>query len=142
MRAPSGLGAAGKNAWEQARESIDEQAAPPQRFTEAAARFARAVDLSDRIRREWIRRKRPLLSEGGATGRVLIAHPLIEMLTHAERNAARFGRELGLDPQSRKTLGAIKGRPQERVPPRVGEPPKLVPLQRNGRGGLDLYDPR
>lgn len=145
MKCPDGLTAAGKRAWTQAKESADEQVASTARFEESINRFARAVDLSDRIRREWIKLKRPLLSKGGATGRVLMAHPLVEMIAHAERNAARFGRELGLDPMSRKSLGAIRGRPQERVPPhwpRNGEPPKVVPLRKNGRGGHDPYDPR
>lgn len=133
MRAPDNLGAAGKAAWAQAKTVINEQTAPADRFAEAAKRFARAVDTADRLNREWAKKKRPLLAKGGATGKADVPHPLIRMIAEAERDAAKFGSMLGLDPKSRKELGSLPGRPQERVPERAaGEPAKVVPLRAAG----------
>lgn len=127
MRAPDGLGATGKAAWAQARAALAEQTVPEERFEEAARRYALAVDRVARLNREWTRLKRPLLAKGGTTGKVTVPHPLIAMIESAEKTAARAGAALGLDPQSRKAVGAVRGRPQERVPERgAGEPPKLV----------------
>lgn len=132
-KAAPALGAAGKRALAQANAVIDEQAAPAERFTEAAGRYARAVDLADRLNRHWAQEGRPLTTLGGATGRSAVPHPLIKMIAEAERDAARFGEQLGLDPQSRQKLGAGRGRPQERVPLRVAnEPPKVVPFPKAG----------
>lgn len=130
---PPGLNAAGKRAWKQAMAVLDEQAAPAERFIEAAVRYARAVDFADRVQRQHKQEGYPTLAQGGATGSAVVPHPLVRIVAEAERDAARFGAALGLDPQSRKKLGAAKGRPQERVPSRrKGEPAKVVALHRTG----------
>lgn len=132
MKPPKGLNAAGLDARNHAVDACMDQLVPVERFTEAIDRFALAVDMAHRIQAEWVKRKLPILTKGGTTGNVVVAHPLVAMLAESERNAARFGGYLGLDPRSAKQLGALRGRPQERVPMRKqGEPPKVVPLRRD-----------
>lgn len=134
MIAPEGLGEAGERAWRNAVQAIEEQKAPEGRFEDAAIRYALAVDMAHELRAEWIGLGSPKLEKGGATGKVWVAHPLIKSISEAEKDAARFGSLLGLDPQARKKLGAIRGRPQGRVPHKdseAGRPSKVVPIRRS-----------
>lgn len=55
---------------------------------------AQAVDLVGRIEAEWESLGRPLTTEGGATGRALVPHPLVKMLQEARRDVDRFARAL------------------------------------------------
>jgi P27 family predicted phage terminase small subunit len=134
VKSPDGLGGAGERAWREAIQAIEEQNAPDGRFEEAATRYAIAVDIAHAIRGEWEEIGSPKLEWGGATGKVKVAHPLIKAMSDANRDAARFAADLGLTPQARKKLGAIRGRPQERVPTKRkdSEPPKVVPLRKAG----------
>lgn len=134
MNAPAGLGEAGDRAWREACQAIEEQSAPEGRFEEAAIRYAIAVDMAHELRSEWEGLGSPKLEKGGATGKVWVAHPLIKAISETHKDAARFGALLGLDPQARKKLGTIRGRPQERVPhkdPETGRPSKVVPIRRS-----------
>lgn len=51
-----------------------------------------AVELVCQIEAEWDRLGRPLTTEGGATGRAMVPHPLVRMLQEARRDVDRFGR--------------------------------------------------
>jgi hypothetical protein len=59
-------------------------------------------------------------TEGGATGRAVVPHPLVAMIARAERDAAAFGAALGLD-----ALAAERARPKR---PKAGRPPGSTPL--------------
>lgn len=135
MRAPKKLNAAGKEAWREALQAIEDLNAPEGRFEKAAARYAIAVGLAYELEADWTKKGRPTMTKGGATGRVDVAHPLIKAVLDCHATAAKFGTELGLGPQANKKLGAVRGRPQERVPARdseAGRPAKVVPLRKNG----------
>jgi hypothetical protein len=104
--APAGLGAEGKAAWERAKRSLSSHD-DADLLWDAAARFARAVDLADKARREWKRLGEPLMSENpnGANG----VHPILKVIQDAERDAARFAQRLRLDVES--TVKRPVGRP-------------------------------
>jgi hypothetical protein len=80
---------------------------------EAQERYERATDIAAGIRVEWEALGSPLLTEGGATGRALVPHPLVKMLAEAERDADRFARVL------RKTHAG----PAQTAVPRLGKSP-------------------
>lgn len=122
MRCPTGMGAEARRAWSAARAGLP-PGQPVERFEDALRRYGRTVDLAARLRAEWRALGEPVTAQGGATGQALVPHPLVKMLGEAERDAARFGAVLGLDPQSRRQLGAQAGRPQEQVPPRGASEP-------------------
>jgi hypothetical protein len=67
-----------------------------ERLIDAINRFAHAVDVGDRARREWRKAGSPLLitHPNGITS----AHPLIVVMRDAEKDAARYGEALGLKP--------------------------------------------
>lgn len=124
--APAGLGAEGKAAWERVKRSLASHE-DADLLWDAAARFARAVDLADKARREWKRMGEPLMSENpnGANG----VHPILKVIQDAERDAARFAQRLRLDVESavRRPVGHPVGRGQS--PDRVAGGPARVKLQ-------------
>jgi hypothetical protein len=63
-------------------------------MTDAEIRYEAAQDMSARIREEWDRLGCPLTTEGGATGRAVVPHPLVKMLAEAERDCDRFERAI------------------------------------------------
>lgn len=100
---------------------------------DALDRYVLAVDLVERLRKAWEDDGRPVMAEGGATGRALVPHPLIAMIANAERDAARFSAALGLDPVSvgktvSKPAGGQRGasRSKDRSP--TGPAAKVVRL--------------
>jgi phage terminase small subunit len=95
VKAPEGLGAAARAAYRRAvRVLADQQDAD--RLVDAVNRYAQAVDVGDRARREWRRAGSPSLitHPNGITS----AHPLIAVMQAAEKDAARYGEALGLRP--------------------------------------------
>ena len=98
MTVPTGLNAAGKAAWRRALESLDES--EQERLYDLAARYANAVDLADKARRDWRKAGEPLLLELG-NGTAMV-HPLVKVMQDAERDAKRFGEALGLKPGARR----------------------------------------
>jgi phage terminase small subunit len=68
----------------------------PDRLADAVDRYAHAVDVADRARREWHERGAPLTitHPNGITA----AHPLVAVMRDAERDAAKYGEMLGLKP--------------------------------------------
>lgn len=79
--------------------------------TNALERYAHAVDAFDRLHAEWEEWAKPVVSMGGATGRVLITHPMLPALDQADKRVGRVARELGLTPEARSGLKGA-GRPQ------------------------------
>lgn len=72
----------------------------PERYVDAVLRFARAIDMVEEVRYEWIQYGRPKLytHSNGA----LVPHPLVRLLAESEKEAARCGRELRLVPEAIK----------------------------------------
>jgi len=102
------LSAPGARALEVALASI-ERLPDRDRFVDAAIRYARAVDLAEELRAEWIDYGRPKLYT--VNNGTLVPHPLVKMLREAETDAARFGRALKLEPAAvkRSTIGRPPG---------------------------------
>ncbi len=70
--------------------------------TDAADRYAAACDRRDLLVKTWDDLGRPVLGEGGATGRAIVPHPLIAMLREADASCDRLSNAL---------KSAQKGRP-------------------------------
>jgi len=68
----------------------------PDRLLDSLARYASAVDLADRARREWRKLGAPLTitHPNGITS----THPLVNVMRDSEKDAARYGEALGLKP--------------------------------------------
>jgi hypothetical protein len=120
--APDHLDDHGRRAFAIAAEQVD--ALPdPDRFYDACLRFAQAVMMTAKIRREWVKAGEPLTytHHNGA----LVPHPLVKMLTESERDAARAGRALKLEPDA---LKAPRGRrPGDNLAP-DRQPPPVIKL--------------
>src|SRR4051794_37491744 len=95
MRAPDGLGAVAQAAHRRAARALADQP-DADRLLDAVRRYADAVDVGDRARREWRQAGSPLLitHPNGITS----AHPLVAVMRDAEKDAARYGEALGLKP--------------------------------------------
>ena len=108
MIEPYDLGEAGKRAFVMAAEHI-EKLPDSQRFHDAVLRFARAIDMVEEVRAEWIAEGRPKLftHSNGA----VVPHPLVKLLSDSEQAAARAGRALKLEPEALKNpRGGVQGR--------------------------------
>ena len=102
------LGPEGRRAWLIASEHV-EQLLDAEKFADAVMRFARAVDMVDEVRREWVAVGKPKLftHSNGA----VVPHPLVKLLAESEKDAARYGRALKLEPDALKNpRGGVKGR--------------------------------
>ncbi len=64
----------------------------PQEDAEKA--YAEANDRAKRLRAEWKRQGRPMMSEGGATGRAPVMHPLLKAMNEAETIAQRLRQDV------------------------------------------------
>lgn len=110
MRIPKALrdelSAPGVEAWKAGAGALGDRA---ESFADAIARYARAVDRVARLREEWIADGRPLTTEGGATGRAIVEHPLLSAIDKAEKTAAQFGKAIGLEPGAGRSPGRPKG---------------------------------
>jgi hypothetical protein len=61
---------------------------------DAVQRYERAVELAETVRTEWAKLGCPLTTEGGATGKAVVTHPLVLLLLNVERDAQRFSHEV------------------------------------------------
>jgi hypothetical protein len=118
---PENLGVSGARAFDVALAQIASMP-EPDRFYDAVLRFARAVDMADFVRADWVDRGRPLMYEH--TNGALVPHPLVKLLAESEKDAARAGRALKLEPDAirRATLGRPPGSsssPDRKAPPPV-----------------------
>ena len=104
LEPPAHLDSHGQRAFAVAAQQVD--ALPdPDRFYDAVLRFAHAVQMTEKIRSEWMRDGEPLTYQhhNGA----IVPHPLVKMLTESEKEAARAGKALKLEPDA---LKASRGR--------------------------------
>jgi hypothetical protein len=118
---PDDLGTSGARAFDVALAQV-ESMPEPDRFYDAVLRFARAVDMADFVRADWVDRGRPLMYEH--TNGALVPHPLVKLLAESEKDAARAGRALKLEPDAirRATIGRPPGSsssPDRKAPPPV-----------------------
>jgi hypothetical protein len=97
--APEDLGPEGRRAFVLASRHV-EGLPDPGRFHDAVLRFARAIDLVEEVRAEWISYGRPKLFTH--TNGAVVPHPLVKLLAESEKDAARAGRALKLEPEALK----------------------------------------
>src|SRR5437868_330857 len=83
---------------------------------DSEARYADAVARRALLLAEWRRLGEPLLGEGGATGRAVVPHPLMRMLSEADQLCDRLEKSLGLRGRGRP-VGAASA--ADRLPPLV-----------------------
>ena len=121
LEPPAHLDSHGQRAFAVAAQQVD--ALPdPDRFYDAVLRFAHAVQMTEKIRSEWMRDGEPLTYQhhNGA----IVPHPLVKLLAESEKDAARAGRALKLEPDAirRATIGRPPGSsssPDRKAPPPV-----------------------
>lgn len=115
----------GRRAWENARQAVDGQDVAVIR--EPLERYARAADLAGLLREEWEREGRPATSKGGATGKALVAHPLVKMIADAEAEAGKLYDAL-IRPSAPAPARRGPGRPvgSASAPDRRREPPVIL----------------
>lgn len=108
MNIPDDLGDAGRRAFVMAHDHVN-TLPDPERFVDAVLRFARAIDMVEEVRAEWVSYGRPKLftHSNGA----VVPHPLVKLLSDSETAAARAGRALKLEPEALKNpRGGVQGR--------------------------------
>ena len=105
---PDDLGDAGRRAFVLAARHV-ESLPEPERFADAVLRFARAIDMVEEVRAEWVSYGRPKLFTH--TNGAVVPHPLVKLLAESEKDAARAGRALKLEPEALKNpRGGVQGR--------------------------------
>lgn len=114
---------AGKKAAQRARMAIERQGLDPDLLTDLVDQYARAVDDVDHLRSAWNALGRPAMTDGGATGKAEVAHPLIRQIHEAEKLAASLAENVGLTIKSKRG----PGRP---VASDRAMPPKLSVVKR------------
>lgn len=67
----------------------------PNLTEDVLAQFEASKELVAALEEAWADEGHPLLTEGGATGKALVPHPLVKMLAEARRDVARYARQLG-----------------------------------------------
>ena len=106
-------------------ESLDDA----ERYADSVLRYARAIDMVEEVRGEWNDAGRPKLftHSNGA----VVPHPLVKLLADSEKDAARAGRALRLDPEIAKNpRGGVKGRVTS--PDKIMPPPMVTIAKRAG----------
>ena len=92
----------------------------------AAMRYAKAVALAERA---WSEVPADSLLTTGSTGQ-LVAHPAIAIAQAADREAAKYAKELGIEGHSKRGPGRPVGAVS--APDRASAPPKLKVLRDAG----------
>ncbi len=85
---------------------------------DARERYLAAVARRARIEAEWIKLGSPVTSNGGATGRALVPHPLLKTLAEADGLCDRLERSLSRRPAAGRPTGS-ESAPDRVAPPRV-----------------------
>ncbi len=126
---PEDMGEAGRRAFVMASEHV-ERLPDPERFADVVLRYARAIDMVEEVRAEWVAEGRPKLftHSNGA----VVPHPLVKLLADSEQAAARAGRALKLEPDAIKGArgGSPMGRqsaPDKKLPPVIKLSSKRAP---------------
>ena len=120
LNCPDDLNESGRRAFVMASRHV-ESLPDADRFADAVLRFARAIDMVEEVRDEWNAAGRPKLftHSNGA----VVPHPLVKLLAESEKDAARAGRALKLEPETLKNpRGGVMGRavsPDRKAPPPV-----------------------
>ena len=121
MIAPTDIGPDGLRAFDVASAQVD-GFPDSERFFDAVVAFARAIDMLEDVRREWISHGRPWVTTNpnGAEG----VHPLIKLIRDLEADAHRARKALKLEPDAikRTTIGRPPGSsssPDRKAPPVV-----------------------
>jgi len=122
MFPPDDLAPNGRVAFEVAAKQV-EGFPDPDDFAAAVLRFARAVDMADKVRAEWKSYGEPMLFTH--TNGALVAHPLVKMLQAAEADAAKAGRALKLEPDAIKRAGPGRPPGASSAPDRKAAPPMI-----------------
>jgi hypothetical protein len=106
LEPPSDLGADGRRAFVVAAEQIG-GFADSERFYDAVVAFARAIDMLESVRRDWLAAGRPWVASypNGAEA----VHPLVKLIRDLESDAHRARKALKLEPDAIKRAGP--GRP-------------------------------
>lgn len=111
----------------EAREALAERAGDVTPDTERAiARYAKAVELAERA---WSEVPADTLLTTGSTGQ-LVAHPAIAIAQAADREAAKYAKELGIEGHTKRGPGRPVGAVS--APDRASAPPKLKVLRDAG----------
>jgi phage terminase small subunit len=92
----------------------------------AIARYAKAVELAERA---WSEVPKDTLLTTGSTGQ-LVAHPAIAIAQAADREAAKYAKELGIEGHTKRGPGRPVGAVS--APDRASAPPKLKVLRDAG----------
>ena len=119
LKCPDDLNESGRRAFVMASRHV-ESLPDADRFADAVLRFARAIDMVEEVRDEWNAAGRPKLftHSNGA----VVPHPLVKLLAESEKDAARAGRALKLEPETLKNpRGGVMGRAVS--PDRKAAPP-------------------
>lgn len=92
----------------------------------AVIRYARAAALAERA---WAEVPKDTLMTTGSTGQ-LVAHPAIAVAQNADREAAKYAKELGIEGATKRGPGRPVGAVS--APDRAAAPPKLKVLRDAG----------
>ena len=117
---------AAQQATDEAREALQDRGVITPDVERAIARYAKAVDLAQRA---WSEVPKDTLLTTGSTGQ-LVAHPAIAVAQAADREAAKYAKELGIEGHSKRGPGRPVGAVS--APDRAAAPPKLRMLRDSG----------
>lgn len=109
-----------------ARNALAERGDVTPDLERAIARYARAVELAERA---WSEVPADTLLTTGSTGQ-LVPHPSIAIAQAADREAAKFAKELGIEGATKRGPGRPVGAVS--APDRAAAPPKLKVLRDAG----------
>jgi hypothetical protein len=120
LNPPQDLGPDGLRAFDVASEQV---AGFPdsERFFDAVLAFARAIDMLESVRREWVDYGRPWVTTNpnGAEG----VHPLVKLIRDLEADAHRARKALKLEPDAIKRAGPGRPPGSPSSPDRKAPPP-------------------
>lgn len=106
LQPPSDIGPDGLRAFDVAAAQVA-GFPDPERFFDAVVAFARAIDMLESVRRDWVSHGRPWVASysNGAEA----VHPLVKLIRDLESDAHRARKALKLEPDAIKRAGP--GRP-------------------------------
>jgi P27 family predicted phage terminase small subunit len=107
MTIPPGLNSRGRDAYAMAEKTVVGIGEDVELCREALLHYARACDDEQTARDAWELDGRPMHAVG-STG-ALVAHPIAKAVREAQAHTVKLGRELGLSPDSRSSMGRTRG---------------------------------
>lgn len=121
LKPPAGMKPSGKEAFERAVATLEQDGRDPAVLLEPIERYARAAEIAAELRAAWIQDGRPTTTFGGVTGKLIVEHPILRSISAAERDASKFWTELVYPPR-RGQVGRPKGSssaPDRAAPPAI-----------------------